>query len=133
MLRTFEYFVMKLFCMIWAKVLIIRLKRSKNSQQLWNWSLTIEDNIYDLFTLPFWFLLWLKGSWKIILYSSYIPLKKTSDATRNHLQRKKIVTYFSSCRTNPFHYLVAKDEFDQLGIDLQSLKTTEVCRKGKTE
>ena len=29
--------------------------------------------------------------------------------------------------------MVAKDEFDQLGIDLQSLKTTEVCRKGKTE
>ena len=27
--------------------------------------------------------------------------------------------------------MVAKDEFDQLGIDLQSLKTTEVCRKGK--
>ena len=27
--------------------------------------------------------------------------------------------------------MVAKDEFDQLGIDLQSLKTTEVCRKGE--
>ena len=72
---------------------------------------------------------------KRVLVNNFIffvyPTQKTSDATRNHLQRKEIVTYFSSCRTNPFHYLVAKDEFDQLGIDLQSLKTTEVCRKGK--